>query len=46
MRETIAEVLNIEIDQISIKATTTEKLGYVGTEDGVNAHAVALLFKK
>lgn len=46
MRKTIAEVLGVQIDQVSIKATTTEKLGYVGTEDGVNAHAVALLYKK
>lgn len=46
MRKTIAKVLGVQIDQVSIKATTTEKLGYVGTEDGVNAHAVALLYKK
>lgn len=46
MRKVIAAVLSINIDQVSIKATTTEKLGYVGNGQGVNAHAVVLLFKK
>ena len=32
-------------DQISIKATTTEKLGFVGSEEGVSAHAVVLLMQ-
>jgi 2-C-methyl-D-erythritol 2,4-cyclodiphosphate synthase len=43
MREKIAEILNININQISIKATTSEKLGYEGREEGVSAMAVALL---
>ncbi len=46
MRETIASIMQVNIDCISIKATTSEKLGYVGREEGVCAHAIALLFKK
>ena len=46
MQKVLAEVMEIDYDFLSIKATTTEKLGYVGTEDGVNAHAVALIYKK
>lgn len=43
IQETIANILNISIDDISIKATTTEKMGFVGREEGVTAHAVVLL---
>lgn len=43
MQETLAKVLNIPIRDLSIKATTTEKLGFVGTEDGVAVYAVVLL---
>jgi 2-C-methyl-D-erythritol 2,4-cyclodiphosphate synthase len=43
MRETLAKVLTISIEQISIKATTCERLGFVGREEGVAAYAVALL---
>jgi 2-C-methyl-D-erythritol 2,4-cyclodiphosphate synthase len=46
MRKEIATILKVEIDSISIKATTTEKLGFVGTEDGISAHAVVLLKKR
>ncbi len=46
MREVIANTLSIDLDKVSIKATTTEKLGFVGTEDGISAHAVVLLNKK
>ena len=46
MRKVIATILKVEIDSISIKATTTEKLGFVGTEDGISAHAVVLLKKR
>jgi len=46
MRKVIANILKVEIDSISIKATTTEKLGFVGTEDGISSHAVVLLKKK
>ncbi len=43
MRSAIAKTLEIEIDQISIKATTNEKLGPVGREEGICAYAVVLL---
>ena len=43
IREKLAEVMGIDVDLVSVKATTTEKLGYVGQEEGVNAHAVCLL---
>jgi 2-C-methyl-D-erythritol 2,4-cyclodiphosphate synthase len=45
MQNTLASVMNISIDDISIKATTTEKLGYVGREEGVSCYAVALIEK-
>ncbi|MBW4679839.1 MAG: 2-C-methyl-D-erythritol 2,4-cyclodiphosphate synthase [Microcoleus vaginatus WJT46-NPBG5] len=43
MRDRLAEVLSIKPDQIGIKATTNEKLGPVGREEGIAAHAVVLL---
>ena len=43
MQKTLAECMEVNHDQISIKATTTEKLGFVGSEEGVSAHAVVLL---
>jgi 2-C-methyl-D-erythritol 2,4-cyclodiphosphate synthase len=43
MRQCIADVLGVDVTCIGIKATTTEKLGFVGTEDGISAHAVVLL---
>ena len=43
MRETLAAVLEVSVDRISIKATTTEKLGYEGREEGVSAYATVLL---
>ena len=46
IRSRIAEILNSDIDQISIKATTTEKLGFVGRSEGVVAFATVLLIKK
>lgn len=45
MRANIAKALKIAIDQVNIKATTTEKLGFVGREEGMAAQAVAGLFK-
>jgi len=46
MQTCIAEILNIAIDAISIKATTTEKMGFVGREEGLVAHATCLLATK
>ncbi|HQW50358.1 MAG TPA: 2-C-methyl-D-erythritol 2,4-cyclodiphosphate synthase [Bacteroidia bacterium] len=43
MREKLASVMQIEIDCVSIKATTNEKMGFVGREEGVAAYAVALI---
>ena len=45
MKTKLAEVMNIEEEDISIKATTTEKLGFVGKEEGVAAYAVVLIYK-
>ena len=44
-KQTLAEVMGIDIDDISIKATTTEKLGFTGREEGISAYAVVLLEK-
>lgn len=46
MRKKIANTLSIEISQISIKATTSEKLGFTGREEGIVAMAVALIQSK
>lgn len=45
MRRTMAECLQIDIDQISVKATTTEWLGFEGREEGISAHAAAIIEK-
>ena len=45
MEETMAEVLGVEVDCISVKATTTEKLGFEGREEGISVTAVVLLQK-
>ena len=44
MREVIANALTIPADQVSVKATTTEQMGYEGSGEGISAQAVALLF--
>jgi 2-C-methyl-D-erythritol 2,4-cyclodiphosphate synthase len=43
MRQNLAEDLGCDMDQINVKATTTEKLGFVGREEGIAVHAVVLL---
>ena len=45
MRERLAEVLNVELDAVSVKAKTEEGLGFTGTEQGISAYAVAALEK-
>lgn len=45
MKEVISQILNLDIDAISIKATTTERLGFVGKGEGVSAYAVVLISK-
>ncbi len=46
MRECLAGVLGIPVEDISIKATTTERLGYEGREEGVSASAIAIIYKQ
>ena len=43
MQETMANVMGIDVDDISIKATTTEKLGFTGREEGISAYATGSL---
>lgn len=45
MNENIARVLHCEVEQINVKATTTERLGFEGKEEGISSHAVVLLEK-
>ncbi|GLX79666.1 2-C-methyl-D-erythritol 2,4-cyclodiphosphate synthase [Thalassotalea insulae] len=46
MRECLAQDLNCQLDQVNVKATTTEKLGYAGRKEGIAVHAVVLLMAK
>lgn len=46
MRERLAEVMGVEVSAVSVKATTTEKLGFTGREEGVAAYAVALVERR
>lgn len=43
MQQCLAEVMQVDADDISIKATTTEKLGFTGREEGISAYAVVLI---
>ena len=45
MQKVLAICMNIDVDQVSIKATTTEKLSFVGREEGVSAYAIVLITK-
>jgi len=46
MRSKIADTLNVKVNKVSVKATTTEMLGFEGREEGVSAYAVCLIEKK
>jgi 2-C-methyl-D-erythritol 2,4-cyclodiphosphate synthase len=43
MRATLAQTCRVSIEQINLKATTTEKMGFTGREEGISCHAVVLL---
>lgn len=45
MKKCIADILRTDVDNVSIKATTTEKLGFTGREEGISAYAVVLIEK-
>ncbi len=45
MQQTLAEVMHVPVEDISIKATTTEKLGFTGREEGISAYATVLIIK-
>ncbi len=46
MQSALARVLNVSVDQINIKATTTEGLGFAGRQEGIAAYAIVLLSKE
>ncbi|WP_291530223.1 2-C-methyl-D-erythritol 2,4-cyclodiphosphate synthase [Bacteroides sp. UBA939] len=46
MQQTLSEVMGVDEDDISIKATTTEKLGFTGREEGISAYATVLILKE
>jgi 2-C-methyl-D-erythritol 2,4-cyclodiphosphate synthase len=45
MQETLASVMGVDVDDVSIKATTTDKLGFTGREEGISAYATVLINK-
>lgn len=46
MQEVLAAVMAVDVDDVSIKATTTEKLGFTGREEGISAYATVLISKE
>lgn len=46
MQQTLSKILQVDVEDISIKATTTEKLGFTGREEGISAYAVVLIEKE
>ncbi len=46
MQQVLARVMNVDVDAVSIKATTTEKLGFTGREEGISAYATVLISKE
>jgi 2-C-methyl-D-erythritol 2,4-cyclodiphosphate synthase len=46
MRKNIADVLNVDIDCVNVKATTEEKMGFTGSGEGISAHCVCLIDNK
>lgn len=46
MQQTLAAVMGIDVDEVSIKATTTEKLGFTGREEGISAYATVLIVRE
>lgn len=46
MQRVLAEVMGVDADDVSIKATTTEKLGFTGREEGISAYATVLIVKE
>ncbi len=46
IRQTIADILNVDLSRVNVKATTEERMGFTGREEGIAAHAVCLLTEK